>query len=369
MKRILIIVAVAAAVGIGLFQWFGPTGTAASAAYATGTAERGSLETVVAAVGAVEPQQSVEVGPQVSGQITALHVAEGDVVEAGQLLAEIDTRVYEASVEADRADLCALAAQCAQREAELTLARQQLGRQEQLVASRATSQDSYDSAVASVAVIEAQLAALDAEIAKRTAEVVLALSRQALGLVETQARVGTASQLEVSQQRLAVANLESAIPSLQLQRDQTRNALAARLGTTAGSVAVTTPSLDDITLPTVSAGLPSALLERRPDLRSAEAIAIESYRAAVLAAFRDVEDALAAIRYNAELAEIGDRAVADARSAYNLAAAQYQAGATDFIALLDAQRALASRLDEQRQIRFDRLAAAVDLYRSLGGGW
>jgi outer membrane protein, multidrug efflux system len=89
----------------------------------------------------------------------------------------------------------------------------------------------------------------------------------------------------------------------------------------------------------------------------------------VLAAFQDVEDALAAIRYNAELAEISERAVEQARRAYGLAAAQYQAGATDFITLLDAQRELASQLDDQRQIRFDRLAATVDLFRSLGGGW
>lgn len=205
MKRILIIVAVAAAVGIGLFQWFGPTGTAASAAYATVTAERGSLETVVAAVGSVEPQQSVEVGAQVSGQITALHVAEGDVVEAGQLLAEIDTRVYEASVEADRADLRALAAQRAQREAELTLASQQLGRQEQLVASRATSQDSYDSAVASVAVIEAQLAALDAEIAKAESELEAGLANLSYARI-TAPMAGTVLSLSVRQGQTVNAN-------------------------------------------------------------------------------------------------------------------------------------------------------------------
>jgi multidrug efflux system outer membrane protein len=295
------------------------------------------------------------------------------------------------------------------------------------------------SLVADVATTYLQL--LSYEDRLRTAQEVLDLSRRVLGLVETQARIGTASQLEVAQQRLTVANLEAALPSLMLQRDQTRNALAALVGTTPGALAVNATTLDDITLPAVAPGLPSELLQRRPDLRAAEAeiraagasleaaraamfpsirltssaglssdaltalfqpagflanlasgltapvfdagrlaaardsaaaqeaIAIESYRAAVLAAFRDVEDALAAVRYHAERAAIGERAVAEARRAYNLAAVQYQAGATDFITLLDAQRALSSQLDEQRQIRFDQLAAAVDLYRSLGGGW
>lgn len=295
------------------------------------------------------------------------------------------------------------------------------------------------SLVAEVATTYLQYLSLNDRIA--TAEQVLDLSRQVLSLVQTQARVGTASQLEVAQQQLTVASLESAIPSLSLQRDQTRNALAALLGTTPGALTLTGTTLDDVVLPTVAAGLPSEVLERRPDLRSAEAsiqaasanleaahaamfpsiqltgsaglasdalkslfqpagfltnlasglsapifdagrlaaaqdsaaaeeaIAIESYRAAVLAAFRDVEDALAAIRYNAELAEIEDRALTQARRAYNLASIQYQAGTADFITLLDAQRDLANQLDDQRQTRFDQLSATIDLFNALGGGW
>ena len=147
MKRAIVIVVLVVAAAAGVFQWYVRAGTVASAGYISVPAERGSLETVVAAVGSVEPLDQVQVGAQVSGQITALHVAEGDIVEAGQLLAEIDTRVYEAAVAADRADLRALQAQRDQREAELTLARQQLARQEELMASRATSQESYDGAV------------------------------------------------------------------------------------------------------------------------------------------------------------------------------------------------------------------------------
>src|SRR5690606_26564279 len=92
------------------------------------------------------------------------------------------------------------------------------------------------SLVADVATTYLQL--LSYEDRLRTAQEVLDLSRRVLGLVETQARIGTASQLEVAQQRLTVANLEAALPSLMLQRDQTRNALAALVGTTPGALAV-----------------------------------------------------------------------------------------------------------------------------------
>lgn len=42
------------------------------------------------ATGKLEASESVSVGAQESGQITALHVANGDRVEKGQLIAEID---------------------------------------------------------------------------------------------------------------------------------------------------------------------------------------------------------------------------------------------------------------------------------------
>lgn len=170
MKRIAILVVVVAAAVGGAFQWYSSANTVTPAGYTTAAAERGTLETLVTAVGTLEPLDSVEVGAQVSGQIIALHVAEGDVVEKGDLLAEIDTTVFEAAVASDLADLRSLAAQRAQREAELTLAEQQFARQEQLMASRATSQENYDSAFAQVQVVNAQIDVLDAEIAKAESE-------------------------------------------------------------------------------------------------------------------------------------------------------------------------------------------------------
>ena len=48
---------------------------------------RGDIENYIGATGALEPKQYVEVGAQVSGQIKKIYIEEGDLVEAGQLLA------------------------------------------------------------------------------------------------------------------------------------------------------------------------------------------------------------------------------------------------------------------------------------------
>lgn len=95
----------------------------------------------------------------------------------------------------------------------------------------------------------------------------------------------------------------------------------------------------------------------------------ENYRQAVLVSFREVEDALAAVK----AAEERERALAvsarEAQSAYQLSRELYDAGAVDFQTLLDSQRVELSAKDAYSQSRNERLAAAVDLYLALGGGW
>lgn len=65
----------------------------------------GRIEADVRSTGEVQPVLNVQVGSFVSGPVVALHVDFNDVVEEGDLLAEIDPRIYEASVARDRASL------------------------------------------------------------------------------------------------------------------------------------------------------------------------------------------------------------------------------------------------------------------------
>ena len=127
-------------------------------------ATRGDIEHVVTALGNLQPRDYVDVGAQVSGQLVRLHVEVGDAVSEGDLLAEIDADVQQARVEAGRAQLVALEAQLSERQAQLTLARQQFQRQERLLADDATSEDAFQIARATVLTTEAQIRALQAQI-------------------------------------------------------------------------------------------------------------------------------------------------------------------------------------------------------------
>ncbi|PRB83787.1 efflux RND transporter periplasmic adaptor subunit [Pseudomonas sp. MYb185] len=126
--------------------------------------ERTDIEDSVTALGTLEPLNYVDVGTQVSGQLKVLHVIEGEQVEEGQLLAEIDPTIYLAKVEATEAQLENLKAQLTDREATQVLARLQAERQRNLIKLDATSQESVEQADASLRSATAQIAALKAQI-------------------------------------------------------------------------------------------------------------------------------------------------------------------------------------------------------------
>jgi multidrug efflux system outer membrane protein len=96
---------------------------------------------------------------------------------------------------------------------------------------------------------------------------------------------------------------------------------------------------------------------------------VEIYRKTVLVALQEVEDALAAVRSAQQRVSDLTTALQEARNAYNLSRTQYEAGSIDFQTLLDAQRTLFVEEDRLALARFDRLFAAVQLIRALGGGW
>lgn len=133
------------------------------------SAEIGSIENTIAAAGSLKPSNYVDVGAQVSGQLQRLHVEIGDFVEQDQLLAEIDARVQEARVNASRASIEALAVQLNARQAALELARSNVTRQQQLLATDLTSQFEVDTAINAVAAAEASLFQLQKQIEQNEA--------------------------------------------------------------------------------------------------------------------------------------------------------------------------------------------------------
>ena len=88
------------------------------ARYETIAVGRGTVEAHVTAIGTLQPRRYVDVGAQVSGQVTRLHVQPGTEVKKGQLLVEIDPSVQQASVDGGRAALAGLRAQLAEQHAQ-----------------------------------------------------------------------------------------------------------------------------------------------------------------------------------------------------------------------------------------------------------
>jgi multidrug efflux system outer membrane protein len=268
----------------------------------------------------------------------------------------------------------------------------------------------------------------------------LATREEGLRLLGLRLQGGTSSQLDIEQ----AEGLRSA--SAVLLRDlQRQRALAqTQLAVLTGQLDLTLPEATLASLPLPPqppAGLPSALLERRPDVRSAEqalaaasarigaaraeqlptisltgSVGFESaelsdllkspsriwsfgaglaqplfdggrlgartdqavaahreargaYRGVVEDAFKDVADALANLQAAKGSQEDLARADRAAANALKLAQARYDVGYSGHLDLLDAQRsAAAAQLDLVRNRQLQ-LAASVDLFRALGGGW
>ncbi len=131
---------------------------------ATATAQRGDIENTVSALGKIGPKTYVDVGAQLSGQLEKLLVEVGDRVEQGQLLAQIDPRIYESRVEGDRARVDSLTAQLAERDANLELARVTHTRNQALAARGLIARDLLDTSAAQLKQAQAQIASLRAQL-------------------------------------------------------------------------------------------------------------------------------------------------------------------------------------------------------------
>lgn len=98
----------------------------------------------------------------------------------------------------------------------------------------------------------------------------LANGQSILDGLKREQSAGTATGLDVAQQETTVALLNAALPPLLQQFRQTVNALAVLVGRTPESLDIESGTLNALTAPPVTQGLPSQLLSRRPDVAEAE---------------------------------------------------------------------------------------------------
>jgi len=264
--------------------------------------------------------------------------------------------------------------------------------------------------------------------------------RKSHSIIDARRRNGLATEFDVARVETELALTESELQAAARRRAELEHALAVLVGEAPENFSLTFQRAA-AELPAVPLGLPSDLLERRPDVAEAErllaarnadigvakaaffpsikltgSIGFESaelsdllsgdsliwgvagglvqplfdggrlranrdrveaawqeslalYRERLLIAFREVEDALAALRYLGIQHDALARASAGARRAEQLATARYRAGLITVLEVVDAQR---SRLQAERQynaVSNQQLLASVALVKALGGGW
>jgi HlyD family secretion protein len=124
--------------------------------YRTATVERGTVKATVSATGTLNAVRTVQVGTQVSGQISAIHVDFNDHVRKGQLLARIDPTLQLQSVEDAQAGL-------ERAQAQLTQAQSEYERNKQLYDAKVITASEFGNVQSTFAVQQA--AAKSARIA------------------------------------------------------------------------------------------------------------------------------------------------------------------------------------------------------------
>src|SRR5215471_17463394 len=126
--------------------------------------------------------------------------------------------------------------------------------------------------VSSVASAYFQLRELDLEmeISKQT----LSTRQESLRLVKVRYQGGVTSQMDVYQSEQLVYFAAASIPDLERRIEQQENFISVLLGKNPGPIARGKPLVDNAIPATVPPGLPSRLLERRPDIQAAEQLLV-----------------------------------------------------------------------------------------------
>lgn len=130
----------------------------------TATVTRQDVEQTVLASGVLQAIEQVDVGAQVSGQVTYLAVEAGQQVKQGDLLAEIDPLIAQNNLKTAEAELASRRAQLKIKQAQLKQNELAWRRQQQMFKQEASSRADLESAEAQLAVTRAELQSAQADI-------------------------------------------------------------------------------------------------------------------------------------------------------------------------------------------------------------
>lgn len=199
----------------------------------------------------------------------------------------------------------------------------------------------------------------------RSAADALTLAERVMTLVDARYRNGAATALEVAQQRNVLVAQRAAIPNLQQQVVATQNSLAVLLGRTPDRMYVAADGLGGLGLPQTGAGVPSDLLDRRPDLKAAST--------QLVAAGADIRAARAALYPTATLNLSGTLSAAGLSALVNTPTAVANLGLSLAQSLFDGGRrqaqveiATARRVELVENYRKAILTGYADVETALG---
>jgi HlyD family secretion protein len=219
-------------------------------AYRTAKVDRGTIVALVSATGTLNAVTTVLVGSQVSGQIKQLFVDFNSPVEAGQLIARLDPEIFQARMEAARADLENAGAAVLTQTANVEKVRADVESARATVAAAMATVErvraDVENARAAIATAQANVARDSATAANARRELQRRVELLARGLIsqsekdQAQTAFDTAqAQAEAarSQERAAEAALRSAGAQLAATESQ-RQAAQAQLGSAQAALGV-----------------------------------------------------------------------------------------------------------------------------------
>lgn len=168
MRKFLVWIAVVVVIagGAGYAGWTYWAPTQAAVEPTTVFVERGDVEQTVLASGALQANSVTSLGAEVSGRIETLSVKLGDVVKAGDPIAEIDSVNQQNAVKSAEASLANMKAQLSAKQADLKTAQAALERADKLKQQNLLSDADLLTAQAALASAEAAIASLEAQISQ-----------------------------------------------------------------------------------------------------------------------------------------------------------------------------------------------------------
>lgn len=168
-RRAVVAAVVLALAGGGYYYYAQRNAQAEASAYRTAKAERGDIRVAISATGALAAISTVDVGSQISGQVTEVLVDFNDRVSKGQVIAKIDPSTYQAQIAQGSAQVNSARASLATAQATLRNAELDFQRKSTLVERQLVARSDADLARAARDQARAQVASAQAQISQQIA--------------------------------------------------------------------------------------------------------------------------------------------------------------------------------------------------------